>query len=895
MAERRVLELRIHGINNTTPANMLDLSESSIEKTEGDALGSFWRPTPEGRAKLPPTKPGTLDESIELEAYSWGGMARSSVGGSSGPGLIVRGAARVGWALLLPFGLVNVAYWTRRFDDGPPPKTGKAQSARGGPGSWRGAASLRLAGLLLTLLMAVTAAVIVLDLVAVQCYRGDKLICTNIPSQLGFLATLEQTQRIAVLSFVPVLLVVLLATLSAMTRLRYEQPDPDPKGGQPEASTVDPDWPVLSTPGFWAHRTITKTTSRLHVAATASLISTITAWHVTFGSAGEVCDTRDEVLRDACRAQVWAAGTRSRLELAIIAVGILLLGLIAWAIAARSDDAGDVVSNTDEDSLSRRVWTSWLPVGGSFLLFVVQLLILFKAPQPQPIETHLLGMSAVTALLLAAVLGLALSGCIWRSCSRERTLWRFVPMLCAVLFAMFIAISGFPIVRWWAISGAVLIAVLVVTVALKHRKRNEFEAWGGAAPGAILFVAAALAMLLSSAVAVASGDWLNGGNGAAALADRGGGWKEIAPCPYSCGEATILPALQLPLPYLWFGAMLLILIPLLGGVAGLGFWRSMTWQGLPDAGGVGQAAADATSPPLHARRLAAFAHRAEPIAGVLAALSASALVIAVTIAVTNPTPNSWLRWGLNAGLWLLAGSGIVVIGLAVGGSIMGGARPLGLVWDLICFLPRTGHPLAPPCYAERVVPELAQRCKVWLDEPDDNRTIVLSAHSLGAVLAVGCTLSARITIGDADRLSLLTYGTQLRPYFGRIFPELLGPTVLATPGCRSSRLLTPDPWEKELQGPQPPVVDHPRSLRARLGDIDRRWRSLWRRTDYLGFPVWGYAENSIDGTAPEVLTVGYLNEIQSHGGYTRTLAYQAALRSLLGVTRTSAPDVDTET
>jgi hypothetical protein len=177
---------------------------------------------------------------------------------------------------------------------------------------------------------------------------------------------------------------------------------------------------------------------------------------------------------------------------------------------------------------------------------------------------------------------------------------------------------------------------------------------------------------------------------------------------------------------------------------------------------------------------------------------------------------------------------------------------------------------------------------VWLSGSKDRR-IVLSAHSLGAVLAVGCILSARITESSASRMSLLTYGTQLRAYFGRIFPELLGPEVLDTPGCCSSRLFAPDPWTREDRREEPDApatpVKRSRSLRARLGAQSSRWKGLWRRTDYLGFPVWSYAENSIDTAAEEVLTVGYLAEIQTHGGYTRTLAYEAALRDLLGVVR----------
>jgi hypothetical protein len=131
---------------------------------------------------------------------------------------------------------------------------------------------------------------------------------------------------------------------------------------------------------------------------------------------------------------------------------------------------------------------------------------------------------------------------------------------------------------------------------------------------------------------------------------------------------------------------------------------------------------------------------------------------------------------------------------------------------------------------------------------------------------------------NARRIRLLTYGSQLRAFFSRIFPELLGPSVLGTAPTLAASLWSADPWlpEKEQES------GHPRPSTPATGTVVARapWRNLWRSTDYIGFPVSSFEKGPIDRVASEVDDTSYLLEVLTHSDYPRTPQYRRALEAL---------------
>ena len=98
-----VLELRVHGVKNTLPGVMLGVKESQVHQVEGDESGGFW---------VADSDTADRPDDVRREAYSWGLLART--GGTALP-LIGQLVVHLGWLFILPFGLCNVAYWTRRM------------------------------------------------------------------------------------------------------------------------------------------------------------------------------------------------------------------------------------------------------------------------------------------------------------------------------------------------------------------------------------------------------------------------------------------------------------------------------------------------------------------------------------------------------------------------------------------------------------------------------------------------------------------------------------------------------------------------------------------------------------------------------------------------------------
>ena len=279
------------------------------------------------------------------------------------------------------------------------------------------------------------------------------------------------------------------------------------------------------------------------------------------------------------------------------------------------------------------------------------------------------------------------------------------------------------------------------------------------------------------------------------------------------------------------------------------------------------------------RVTAALAHRAEALTDIVGAVTTLLGLLLLVGASSGKAPwvlLPWTRQFSTAALYAAVGSALLLVFL---GSYIRRSestrKAVGILWDLSTFWPRAAHPLAPPCYAERVVPELTTRIRWALEK---GALVVFSGHSQGSLIAVA--VASRLEDSELERVRMITYGSQVRALYGRVFPAVFGPMFLGNQPTKFS------PSLRDSFPDCPPVGDEvtpyyastAETLRARIGPDN--WINLFRRTDPLGYRVFTDYDSAYDRPVREVPADGAGDpgpRIGGHSGYQHTPEYRAAV------------------
>ncbi|MFD5013555.1 hypothetical protein [Streptomyces chartreusis] len=415
----------------------------------------------------------------------------------------------------------------------------------------------------------------------------------------------------------------------------------------------------------------------------------------------------------------------------------------------------------------------------------------------------------------AAIVACA-AAAVWVVCRRGRSenrldreldehLVRRLPLAALLLLALALVYAGWDRPGWTStgrlpgdptfgaiafFQGLLVIALAVVAHVLHRTRPDPRAAMRGLGGPAVAMLACALGGVMSGGVAQRVADWLDGT-----------GASIVGPPVLLTWQASVIPPL-------------LVLLLLLCGGLGRRAWRlRRTELGNVEVDYVGEPRDTARTRRIATTRaMATLTDRAPLVVAVTSTatllLGAGALVGALT---TDKTPSeaaggtyAFVHGGAETaqalGSWLI-GFGFILF-VTWGRRAYKDAsarRTIGILWDVGTFWPRAAHPFAPPCYAERAVPDLTWRMATWT-RAGEGRRLVISGHSQGSVLAAAAAW--QLTPADRKRVALLTYGSPLERLYGRWFPAHFGQDAL-----------------------------------TQLHDEVDCWRNLYRPTDPIGGPV----------------------------------------------------------
>ncbi|MBT2388724.1 hypothetical protein J7E87_04640 [Streptomyces sp. ISL-1] len=744
------LELLVHGVGGATPQDML--GDPRTVRISGDEKAAVFRRTDDEEAERHPER--YTDRPIP-EAYCWSNL-------TSGNG------ARALWLLLLPFMVVNLAHWMR------PRAKGRARTTR------LYGVLVRLVALSLTVLLTAAACEVALDLLAWQCAGSPD--CTRESSWLGFLSSAQggwwsqPGRRLALAAVVPAALVGLLWYLSSRTWSAYESQRP-PTGddvGEGEAGPGE-DTDEDADAGEGTDKGAGKGRDKGEGESSDKGKGKGTDKGEGEG-ASEAKGGKEPVVRPALGRPGFWYGRRlvARLRAAHTAAGFLTVSAAVAGAAARHD---------------RRAAGTALEVCGLLLeaalvvgLLAVLWVVIRRGRSERRIDARI-DRAAVRLLPGGALVLLALS-LLYASWSRPG--WVSTATLPGDVTFRVIAL----------VQGALVVSLAVAAWLLHRRARHPRTAMTGLGGPAVAMLACALGGVMTGGVAQRVADWLDG-SGTPGMDGEG---SIPGPPVLLSWQASVIPVLLI---VLFVPAVVLAV---------------RTWLKARRLAGPVEADYDEARPDtVRTRRIAGTRARAALTdaapwivgivsgatlllgAGAVAGAWASGEVPGKAFGNSAGFVESAAEAAQSVGSWLI-GFGFILF-VTWGRRAYRDAsarRTIGILWDVGTFWPRAAHPFAPPCYAERAVPDLTWRMCTWIGLTGGR--LVISGHSQGSVLAAAAVW--QLPPATRRRVALLTYGSPLERLYGRWFPAYFGPVAL-------------------------------RELRSEVNC----WRNLWRRTDPIGGPV----------------------------------------------------------
>ncbi|MFJ7333038.1 hypothetical protein ACIQU3_04765 [Streptomyces sp. NPDC101110] len=478
-------------------------------------------------------------------------------------------------------------------------------------------------------------------------------------------------------------------------------------------------------------------------------------------------------------------------------------------------------------------------------------------------------------LVLEAALAACAAAVVWVVCRRgrserrlDRTLdERFVrrlPLAALVLLALAVVYAGWERPGWRsqgrlpgdttfggiALVQGLLVIVLGVVALVLHRtdpdRRAVLRGLGGPA---VAMLACALGGVMSGGVSQRVADWLDGT-----------GTSIQGPPVLLTWQASVIPPL------------LVVLLGLIGWLAHRA-WQLARAERVEVARDYPEEAQDRarTRRIAYTRAMASLTDRGPRVvavtSGVTLLLGAAALVGALATDETpgeaaqgtHPVVHGAAETAQALGSWLI-GLGFILFVTWGRRAYKDAAarRTIGILWDVGTFWPRASHPFAPPCYAERAVPDLTWRMATWTGTTGGR--LVISGHSQGSVLAAAAAW--QLAPSARKRVALLTYGSPLERLYGRWFPAHFGPAALS-------------------------------SLHR---DVDC-WRNLYRRTDPIGGPMRLPGAQVDHAPLTDPLAYGRTAllplpaPILGHSDYQADPVFAEERRTLLARLRPTAPDV----